>query len=173
MTWLAVLQSRWTHYALLAVACWFLWERGNNHEARADNCEIARANDRKAYELASKEAEAKALAARTAEEQRHRANQERSDDELERLRASARAATDRYARLMRSQAAGSASGRTSAPGEDNDPEGPERAGPAAILVARDDLDILVENTVRLEAAHAWAKTLNTEPPSPEFGKQTH
>lgn len=105
----------------------------------------------------------RAAAAKAAEEELSRQNAERTDHELETLRAAARAATDRY--RMRTKAPSRPSGHSTAPSEDLGPQGAERASEDAIMVGRGDLDILVENTVRLKAAYDWAKTLNE--PSPE------
>ena len=102
-------------------------------------------------------------AANDAEEARHAIEAERNNRELETLRAAARAATERY--RMRSQAAHRASGYPTAPADDNGPQGVDGAGEGAVMVSGSDLDILVENTVRLKAAVEWAKTLNVVEPA--------
>lgn len=176
MTWLAVLQSRWTHYTLLAVACWFLWERGNHHEARADNCEIARANDRKAYELASKEAEAKAIAAKKETENRY-AQLARKADSLTESRERLLAASHRYAQShrVRREDVGRSPGRADpasqgGPAEDRDGQG----GTADfVAVSRNDFDVMVANSVRLEEVRRWGESLiiaGLAVPDPAFGQ---
>lgn len=104
----------------------------------------------------------RAAAAKLAEENRSRLNAERIDNEMDTLRAAARAATERY--RMRSQAANRAPGHPTTPADDNGPQGTDGAGEGAVMVGRSDLDILVENTVRLKAAAEWAKTLNAAQP---------
>lgn len=156
---------------VLLIACGALLLRGNYHEARADNCEIARANDRKAYELAAKQAEAKAIAQKQAVEASYRAKAQEADNDYQIALARAQRASDAYVARMRAEVARGASGRSSAASDRGNPQEP--IGPDAdaelVAITRDDLSILVENSVRLENAIAWAKTLNVEPiPDPAF-----
>jgi hypothetical protein len=155
---------------LLAVAFALQTLRANHYAAKAETCAIARKNDRKAYELASKEAEARAVAQKQAVEASYRAKAERTDDDYQTALSRAQRASDAYARRMRAQVSGGASGSTPASSPSDGPEGPDRSGSDAVVVTRDDFDILVENSVRLEAAHQWAKTLAEPIPDPAFGQ---
>lgn len=157
-----------TSLALL-IACAVLWASTSHYKHKFENEHIARENDRKAYELAAKEAEAKAIAAKLATEATYRAKAEEADNDYQTMLARARRAADAYAQRMRAQVARGASGNPASPAPGNSPEGPDGPRADAVVVGRDDFDILVENSVRLKAAHDWAKTLNVEPiPDPAF-----
>ncbi len=69
--------------------------------------------------------------------------------------AAARAATVRYVDRVRTAPCSLPTETPAAP------ESPDGAGPTADMVAirRDDLDILVENSVRLETVHEWGEKL--------------
>lgn len=153
----------------LLISLALTWQWGKAGWRNAESCQIARANDRKAYELAAKEAEAKAVAAKLATEARYRAAAEKTNGDYQTALARAQRASDAY--RMRNQAARRAPSHATPPADNRSPESPDRSGADAELVAvtRQDFDVLVENSVRLKAAHEWAKTLNVEPvPDPTF-----
>lgn len=66
--------------------------------------------------------------------------------------------TAAYADRMRAEG-GLRCGETRSPGQDQPAPVDNGTREEAILVSRTDLEILAENTARLEAAHRWAKTL--------------
>lgn len=147
-----------------------LWASTSHYKHAAENCAVARENDRKAVELASKEAEAKALAAKQATEAHYRAEAEKTDADYQTALARAQRASDAYAQRMRAQINRGASSGAASPGEGDGPESPDRSGADAVMVGRDDFDILIENSVRLRAAHDWAKTLTQPLPAVAFGQ---
>lgn len=150
----------------LGVQTW----RANHHKDKAEACELARENDRLNYANAAHQAEARAIAAKQATEARYRAEAEKTDVTYQTALAGAQRASDAYARRMRAKAPGGSPGTAPPPADDNGPESPDSAGQDAVVVNRDDFDILVENSVRLKAAHEWAKTLTQGPlPEVEFG----
>lgn len=170
---LPTLKSRWLHYGLLALACAILWMRGNAWERTAETWKTAHAAQKEAFQSAATAARLKAVVAKLQAENRYKELARSNDETLDEMRGEARAAADRYAagHRLRPQATGPACGGPAAAPTGGDPGEPERPGAGAELLAisQRDFDILVENTVRLEAAHAWAKTLSTDVPAPEFG----
>lgn len=130
------------------------------------------ANDtmKKAYVAAQTTATAKAIAAKLTTEATYRVKAEKTDAEYQTALARAQRASDAY--RMRAQIPRGASSGTSTPTDDHGPGSPDRPGPSTELVAvtRDDFEIMVENSVRLEAAHDWAKTLNQPLPDPAFAQ---
>lgn len=136
--------------------------RANHFHADRDRWHAAFDAQKAAYEAAQQEATAKAIAAKLATEARYRAEAEKTDNEYQTALARAQRASDAYAARMRAKASGGAPGRTPSPAPRDGPESPDRPCADAVVVTRDDFDILVENSVRLEAAHEWAKTLNMD-----------
>ncbi|MDE2595971.1 MAG: hypothetical protein KGL44_03740 [Sphingomonadales bacterium] len=124
-----------------------------------------RAGDRTAYHAAQAQAAALAAAARAEAEARYQSIAERTDRNAQADLADARTLAADYARRMR---AGPVAGRSctalaAAPGEPA--QGADRPGEAAVLpdavmLSRADFDTMVENTVRLKAAHDWAAALD-------------
>lgn len=170
---LPALKSRWLHMGLLALACVLLWVRGNHYRHDRDQWRLAFDNQKAAYIAAEEAAKAKAIAARLTAEAAYRREAEKTDAEYQTALDRAQRASDAYAQRMRTQGARGAPGGPAAPAPSDGPESPDRPGSDAELVAvtRDDFDILVENSVRLKAAHDWAKTLNVDPtPDPAFGR---
>lgn len=104
----------------------------------------------------------RAVAAKAAEEARTRLNSERTDSAHQTELARLRALADRYANAnrVRSKAPGGASSGAPAPTNNHSPQGADGPGTDAVVLDRDDFDIMVENTARLKAAHDWATTLN-------------
>lgn len=161
--------------ALCGLSLW-LWQGKASALRDRDSAIVALADQAKAYKAAQAEAAAKAIAAREADERRTTDLAERTDHAKDRLLADARARAADFARRNRLlQAAGGASCRPAAPGQDDAPQDPDRPGDAAemVIVPRNDFDTLTENSIRLEAAHDWAKALvkngyATEIPDPTF-----
>src|SRR5690606_11430623 len=99
----------------------------------------------------------------------YRRKADEADDDYQDALVRAQRAADAY--RMRAQVARGASGGTTSPGEDRNPGLPERASEPAILVSQRDFDVCTENSVKINQAWEWAKTLNVEPmPSPEFAR---
>ncbi len=118
--------------------------------------------DLDAIKAAQVTAAAKAVAAKFAEEERHRIDAERTDDAFKNQIDHFRSLADRYASAnrVRPQAPRRAPSGTAAPTKDNSAEGANRPSATAVVLDRADFDVMVENSVRLKAAVEWAKTLN-------------
>lgn len=146
--------------------------RLNIRTGQRDDYKLANETMKKAYAAAEATASAKAIAAKLGAEAGYRVKAEKTDAEYQTALARAQRASDAYAERMRAQVAGSAPRGATAPADGRGPTSPDGPGADAELVAvtRDDFDILVENSVRLEAAHNWAKTLNEPMPEPEFAR---
>lgn len=169
---LPLLRSRWLHLGLMALACGLLWMRGSHYRDDRDRWHSAFTAQKAAYVAAQEAATAKAIAAKLAAEARYRDQAEKIDVAYREALDDARGASERYARshsVRAESVAGPRSGSTT-PADNRHPKEPSRSGPDAVVVGRDDFDILVENSVRLEAAHQWAKTLNQPLPDPAFGQ---
>jgi hypothetical protein len=108
----------------------------------------------------------RAAAAKAAEEQRSLQNAERTDSAYQTELARLRDLAGRYASAnrVRTKAAYSPPSGTPAPADDHGSQGSDRPGADAVVLDRDDFDIMVENSVRLKAAVEWAKTLNVADP---------
>jgi hypothetical protein len=170
---LPALKSRWLHMGLLALACALLWVRGSHYRDDRDQWKLAFNNQKAAYVAAQEAAKAKAIAAKLAVEAAYSAKAKEADHVYQTALDRAKRASDAYVARMRTQGARGASGGTAAPAQSDGPESPDRPGSDAELVAvtRDDLEIMVENSVRLKAAHDWATTLNVgRAPDPAFGR---
>ena len=135
----AVVGVRLIALALLLAVCVQTW-RLNAEQA-------GRTADRAAYASAQAEAEHRSLATNVITKG--------ADDAHTPRLAAARAATVRYVDRVRTVGCGRPAETPAAP------ESPDGAGPTADMVAirRDDLDILVENSVRLETVHEWGDKL--------------
>lgn len=106
-------------------------------------------------------AKQKAEAEKLRIEAEYKAKAERTDNAYQAKLASANARIADYARRMRVEAPGGASGGTNTAPENNTAEGADRSGEDAfVAVSRADFDILNENTLRLQAAHEWAVGLD-------------
>lgn len=153
----------------LGVQTW----RVDHYRDDRDQWKLAFNNQKAAYVAAQEAAKAKAIAAKLTAEAAYRQEAEKTDAEYQTALAAAQRASDAYVARMRAEAARGASGRPAAPAPSDGPESPDRPGSDAELVAvtRDDFEIMVENSVRLKAAHDWTKTLNVGPaPDPAFGR---
>ncbi len=143
--------------------------RLNIRTDQRDNYKLANDTMKKAYTAAEATATAKAIAAKLTTEAGYRVKAEKTDAEYQTALARAQRASDAY--RLRSQIPRGASNGAASPANGSGPESPDRPSSSTELVAvtRDDFDILVENSVRLEAAHDWAKTLNAGAvPDPTF-----
>lgn len=157
--------------ALLLVALAVQTIRANHYRDSRDQWKTAFDNQKAATIATQQAAKAKAIAAKLTTEARYRAEAEKANDAYQDMLARAQRASDAYAQRMRAKALGDASGRSPASTPGDGPEGPDRPRADAVVVGRDDFDILVENSVRLKVAHDWAKTLNVDPlPDPAFGQ---
>lgn len=156
--------------AFLLILCVGFLIRGNHYRHDRDQWKLAFNNQKAAYVAAQDAAKAQAIAAKMAAEARYRVEAERADNEYQTALARAQRASDAYAARMRPQTTSGASGPASPAPPGDSPQSPDRSRQDAVLVGRDDFDILVENSVRLEAAHNWAKTLNQPLPDPAFGQ---
>ena len=111
-------------------------------------------------QVAQSIAAAAARATKEREEATYSRLAERADDEVE--TSSMRAAAAQYARAnrVRAKAPDRAPSGASTPSPASNPESPVGAGEdASVVVSRTDFDTLVENTIRLKAAHDWAEKL--------------
>lgn len=105
-------------------------------------------------------AEEAAKAAKAREELAYSNIAERADNEVQ--NSSMRASAARYAERnrLRSKAPSRPSSGASAASPASNPESPVGASEdASVVVSRTDFDQLVENTIRLKAAHDWAEGL--------------
>lgn len=160
--------------ALAIVLCAALaWQTVGKQRLASDNKALATrlVEQRAEYVAAQDKAAQEHLAAKQAAEQRYRTLAQRTDHEAETALDDARARADAYVRRMRAEVSCRPSGQTPSPAGGGYPESPERPSVDASLVAlsRQDFDTLVENTIRLDAAHKWAMALNQDMPKPEFG----
>lgn len=151
----------------LLIVCLGLWVRGNRFEGQRDKARTEVAQ----MQSANREATAKQIAQNLAVEAAYKRKAEETDAQYQVALDRARSASERYAvaNRVRPNSGGS---RPPAPAPDQPAPRPSGPGEKADMVAvlRSDFDILVENTVRLEAAHSWAKTLTAEPlPEVKFG----
>lgn len=109
----------------------------------------------------------KAEEAKAKIEAQYRAQAERTDNEYQEQLADANARADAYARRMRVKAPSRGTGKTTAAPESNGPESFDGPGEDAfVAVSRPDFDTLVENTLRLQKAHEWAKSLENRSNTP-------
>lgn len=115
----------------------------------------------KVMQLAAKE---KAEAERLRMEAEYQEKAEKADDEYRSKLADASARAAAYANRMRVQAPYSASSGSGASTESNPATSADRSSEDAeyIAVTRSDFDVMIENTLRLKAAHEWAVGLNAE-----------
>ncbi len=151
----------------LLIACFGLWLRGNHYEGQRDKARTELAQ----MQAANREATAKQKAQNLAVEAAYKRKAEETDAQYQKALDSARSASERYALNHRVPTYHRGGGPV-APAPDQPAPRPNGPGETADMVAiiRSDFDILVENTVRLEAAHSWAKTLTAEPqPEVKFG----
>ncbi|NBW44232.1 MAG: hypothetical protein EBR45_01490 [Betaproteobacteria bacterium] len=159
---IGLLLTRWRTGLSIAAALAFLGlALAANHYRHAYHAEKAlRRADRAAYAAAQSEATVIAKRALDAAEARYRSKANEADKSYLAQLADARSAADRYiaAHRVRWQAfARDASAAVAAPdgGRAGSPDGP---GAAANMVAviPADIQVCTENTLRLEAARAWA-----------------
>lgn len=111
-----------------------------------------------AYIAAQREAEAKAIAAKLAQEAKDEQRRKTADEHLKQDLADDRRRTDDYARRMRYQAPRSAPSGTDLPSGTEAPQVADRSSDVAELVGitRTDLEICTVNSRRLLNAHDWA-----------------
>lgn len=121
---------------------------------------LGRASDQAAYRAAQAQAAASAIKARADTEARYQSMATRIDQNAQADLADARTRADAYARRMRAHpgAAGGASAACAAAAPEP-AESADRPGTDAVILGRSDFDVMVENTMRLKAAHDWAMEL--------------
>ena len=144
---LCVITRRPWQCALIASLCLVGWLYRGREAARD---ELA------TFQAAQREATAKAIAARKAEEARHIQRAERIDREADTLKADYRARTDGYVSRMRcpsNQASGTVA---TSPNQDTGSADSSGGAPELVAVIADDLRICADNTGRLEKAREWA-----------------
>lgn len=114
--------------------------------------------EKAAYIAAQREAEAKAIAAKLAQEAKDEQRRKTADEHLKQDLADDRRRTDDYARRMRYQAPRSAPSGTDLPSGTEAPQVADRSSDVAELVGitRTDLEICTVNSRRLLNAHDWA-----------------
>lgn len=140
--------------ASLAISCW-LWNGRQEARANAAKWETAFSDQKLAYERASKEAAAlaiaqvKAVESKSAQIAKDNANEERA------LRAELGARAAANADRMRADKYCSRLAAT-APQDNPAPVDPG-PGADAVILSRPDYDLMVENTIRLKAVHAWGQ----------------
>ncbi len=150
----------------LLIACFGLWLRGNHYEGQRDKARTELAQ----MQAANREATAKQKAQNLAVEAAYKRKAEETDAQYQKALDSARSASERYALNHRVPAYHRGGGPV-APAPDQPAPSPDGPRTDAVVVSRDDFDIMVENSVRLQAAHDWAKTLTQDPlPDVEFGQ---
>jgi len=147
--------------ASLCLAGWF-W-RGEQRWHREALSAQATIQQIKAAQV---EALRNAMIAKAAQEQIYATKAKEADHAKDELQARVDVAASRYADTHRVRvASGCVTSGTSATAEVIIPEGADRSGEAADMVAvsRDDFDTMNENTARLVAAHDWALGLSSNP----------
>lgn len=158
---LSFLKSRLGIGLIAAIALALLWARGTHYRNDRDAWKSAFAAQKAAMVAAQQEAQAKAIAAKLATENKYaQIAQEADNDRQDVLRA---LAAD-YSRRMRTKAVADTRGGTVAPGEGNTAPRDNGSGEAAeyVAVRPDDYDTLIENTLRLKQAHEWGERLIAE-----------
>lgn len=169
-----ILKSRWTHYAVLALLCVGLLVRGNYYHADRNQWRDNYRVQKKAYNAASAAAEAqqKALYASISARQNDKA---RSADESNRIAQDrARSAVAGYSERMRLDRVCARQANPSSqtgPAQDRDGQG---AATEFVAVTKNDFELMVANSVRLEEVRKWGDSLIAdglaEPlPDPAFG----
>lgn len=153
---------------LIALGLTFAWGKAGWRDAHS--YKLAAETLKASYIAAQEAATAEAMAAKLTTEAAYRAKAEKTDAEYQTALDRARSASDAYASRMRVGRIAGPSSQTPSPADNRGPQEPDRPRADAVLVSRNDFDILVENSVRLEAAHDWALTLNLAVPDPSFGK---
>jgi hypothetical protein len=104
----------------------------------------------------------KAKQAKAEAEAEYRKKAEITDAKYKAELADAHSRADRYAdaNRVRRQANGGSPGGPAAPGQGGDSASADGSGDDAVVLSRDDFDIMVENSIRLQQAHEWALGLN-------------
>lgn len=156
-----VLRHPWQTLAIVAIlAAVHFWNADRASTERADNLALQLDTQRHAYAEAQRQAAILARAAREAQERRYKETADEADKQADGLRADLRDAGARYAAAngLRSRAcpAGGAPGGTLAAAEGDSAESSNGPGADAVVLSRDDFDILNENTARLIAVREWA-----------------
>lgn len=131
----------------------FLWFDGFKERLALREAQIAKMEQASADNLAAAMAQVKETEAKARNEA------ELANAKLETLEADYRSRLAAYSGRMRLDKV--CRGTAPTPGENPAPESPDRPGSETGMVAirQDDLELLVENTARLEAAHQWANGL--------------
>lgn len=160
--------------ALVGSLCLSGWLYMGKQDAieRGDALATRLVEQRAEFVKASEEARAKAIALNKATEIHYRSIAERADNEAQAALADVRARADAYARRMRLQAGCI---NPAAPAKDGTSQGGDRSGDDAefLAVSRNDFDIMVENSRRLEQVNRWANGLIADKlaiPEVEFGR---
>ena len=153
----------------LAVLALFGTNRVAIHQRDQARAELVRERegrkaDRGAYVQAQQAAAILAEQQRAAAETRYRQLAERADtNALASLDlARARAADYVAAQRLRVAQPGRPSSRAAIAPEGDAAQGADRPGADAVFLAREDFDIMVENTVRLQAVREWALGLEQQ-----------
>lgn len=143
--------------ALLLALAW-TWHGKSKAIEQRDAWHLAFDKQKAAYIAAQREAEAKAIAAKLAQEAKDEQRRKDADNALKQALADDRRRTDDYARRMRYQAPRSAPSGTDLPSTAKTPEVDHRSSGVAELVGitRADLEICTVNSRRLLNAHDWA-----------------
>lgn len=162
--------------AVLLIAVGIQSLRAAHFEKDRDRWHASFDAQKAAYIAAQEAATAKAIAAKIQTETRY-ADLARKADSLVESRMRLLSAADRYARanIVRPEAVGCTPGRTLTSSQGDPAEGGHGPRGAAELVAvsRNDFDLLVANSARLEDVRRWGESLVQEGlavPAVEFGK---
>lgn len=164
---------RWVAATLLIAT---LWWRGSHYEADRDRWQAAFKAQKAATVAIAEEARAKAEAARIHTERRYA--QLARDADAGARSADLHAAARRYAdaHRLRPETDRPARSGTTATGEGDPAGGGDGPGQATefLVVTRNDFDLLVANSIRLEQVHRWGQSLirdNLAMPLPDFGQE--
>ena len=135
--------------------------RMHHYHAQAEKCALGRAEDRSRYEQAQRDALAKALTAKAAQEADYKAKAERADHAKDQAVAAQRAADLLFiaAHRVPDQTAAGAPGRPAPPSDDSNPGLPQDLSGVSVVVSGQDVPACSEWVSFGLAARAWALSL--------------
>lgn len=159
------LTASWAHALLVALAAVSLYALHEHRAAqgwitKAENCQKGRADDRRAYQAASK-ANAKAQADQKARiEAEYKAKAEKADDEYKDALADAGDAASRYIAAHRVRTGPANISAPPATSQDHGAEVPADPATEAVVFSAADVKVCAVDYEYGLAAYQWAKTLS-------------
>lgn len=172
--WLTIMRSKWLYIGLLILALGVQTARFNNARAEAENFKLAYTTLKTATFAAQKAAEANQIALNIATQGRQKAIAELKANDYRNAQDRARIAFNHYSERMQLPPGCTPSQSDTAPADDpardSDKPGPQTE---YVAVAKDDLEIMIENSVRMQQVKAWGDALIADGlavaiPGPEF-----